>query len=127
MEYKDYIDFHEFIKLMQLKSFLRTDCEKKMILNYLKENKFLDLLQKCKIPDIEISKICKIFGDNAEKIDLVEGEILFRIGNPGDKFYLILSGDCQVLKPIRKKAFLTPKDFLKFLYKLKKEKETYLL
>jgi CRP-like cAMP-binding protein len=98
-----------------------------MLTNYLREHKYLDILQKCKTPEIEIIKICKIFADFAERIDLLKDEILFRIGDTGDKFFLILSGECQILKPLRKKKKLTPKDFLKFLYKLKKDNEIFLL
>lgn len=127
MDFQEDIKFTDFANLMQKKSILRSDCEKKMMTNYLKEHRLLQILQKSKTPDMEMSEICQIFADNAERIDLNENEILFKIGEVGDKFFLVLSGEVQVLKPIRKKVYLTPKDFLRYLYQLKKEDETFLL
>lgn len=56
-----------------------------------------------------------------------KGEIIFKIGDLPDYFYIILYGKVDILKPISKKVNLSGYDFFCRLMNLKKQKEDYLI
>jgi len=59
-------------------------------------------------------------------VKLRRDEILFRIDDIGDKFYIILQGRIGVLKPIKKQKLSTYKNYYNFLLNLIEIKEPYL-
>lgn len=105
----------------------RTENENRMIHNFLKESKYLEMLQKYKTPEYTHNDLLKVFSENMERTDLKKDEILFRIDDFGEKFYLVLRGSVMVLKPKRVKKEMTPCEFYSHLMQMKKENEKYLL
>ncbi len=98
-----------------------------MIYDFLKEHKYLDLLKKYKTPDFSKEKLLEIFSKNMNCVKIKENEILFRIDDIGDKFYIILNGTVSILKPKRIKIHMSPFNFLKYLIQMKYENERYLI
>ncbi len=98
-----------------------------MIKNYLKESKFIESIKKYKTPDTSIETLIEVFTLNLHRKDLTQDEILFRIDEVGDKFYIIIMGSVLVLKPKRVKKSMSPREFLQHLLEMKSNSEKYLL
>jgi len=56
-----------------------------------------------------------------------KGDTVFRIGEKGEKFYLILKGNVHILKFVQILREMTSEKYLELLYKLKKDREYYRL
>ena len=54
-------------------------------------------------------------------------EIIYKIGEPGEKFFIILKGEITVYKPKRKKIKMTKKDYIIYLKEIKDSKDFHLL
>lgn len=121
--YKNDVIFEEFIEFINIPPMNRSDIENKMIYNYLQESNILEILNKYKTPDLTKGTLAKIFSENMQRTDLKNNEILFRIDEYGDKFFLIIKGTVMVLKPKKIKKYLTPREFLAYLITLKTKKE----
>jgi CRP-like cAMP-binding protein len=52
-----------------------------------------------------------------------KGETIFRIGEKGEKFYLILKGNIHILKLVQTAKEMRSEDYLILLHKLKKERD----
>lgn len=75
-----------------------------------------------------VSSLCHICASNLSYESLKGGEVLFKIGETGDKFYFILNGRLSVLKlqeiPNIK---MTYTEYLEYLEFLQREKEDYIV
>lgn len=98
-----------------------------MIANYLLQNKTLDILKRDKASELNFSQLVVHFAENMKLILLEKNEILFRLDDIGENFYVIIKGRVAVLKPKKKKYTLTQLGFLSKLREMFKNNETYLL
>jgi len=56
-----------------------------------------------------------------------KGDIIFRIGEKGENFYLILKGNVNILKLVQTTKEMKTEEYLLLLHRLKKDKEFYSL
>ena len=71
----------------------------------------------------ELSIMC---ADKLSYISLKKGEILFRIGDAGDKFYIILSGCVNILKLTTKQKLMTYVEYLQYCIFLLEHNENFI-
>jgi len=101
-----------------------------MVSKFIQKSKLMEKLEseyqaEKKIGNESLSQIC------AERLTFVEyhpGEIIFKIGDTGDRFYFILSGNVAILKPKElPKIDMTYIQYLQYCKFLLRQKEEYLL
>ena len=101
----------------------------KVISKFIKQSKLIKKIaveyqSEKKISENELSTMC------AEKFSYMlikQGEILFKIGDTGDRFYFILSGKITILKLKETIATMTYMDYLLYCIFLIDKKEEYIL
>ena len=101
-----------------------------MVSKFIQKSKLMEKLEseyqaEKKIGNESLSEIC------AERLAFQEfhpGEIIFKIGDTGDRFYFILSGSVAILKPKElPKINMTYIEYLQYCRFLIRQKEEYLL
>jgi len=97
------------------------------ICNYISKTQFFDKLRRENLMEESLEILNYNFSLNLELQFLKKDEILFKINDYGDKFYVILSGNLAILKPSSEKRLISNKEYLEFLHKLNNEKEEFLL
>jgi len=75
---------------------------------------------------IDLSTLSYMCAKNLLFMELKKGKILFRVGDMGDRFYLILSGKITILKPKKVIYKMNLQEYLLYLRLLLNEKENFL-
>jgi len=91
------------------------------------EKNILDILKRDKTSDLNFNLLAIHLAQNLKIMILKKDEILFRIDDIGDNFYIILEGNVCVLKPSKKKVLIMKMEFLEILRDLHKKNEKYLV
>lgn len=89
-----------------------------------------DLANKFKSDNLNKESLDKMLAMCSQKVrysNLDKRKILFRIGDTGDNFYLIVSGKIGILKPVARKTQLTGFEYFRYLMNLYQNNEKYLL
>ena len=84
-------------------------------------------LKKSIIEESSLNKILFALANNLEIEKLPKNKIVFKIGETGERFYIILSGKVSILRPKEIEYELTPQQYFIKLAFLNKNKEFYLL
>ena len=77
--------------------------------------------------DLEFTYTLYNIAKNLEYELFKKGDIVFRIGDPGDKFYIILQGSVSILKLFETELFCTGEEYIELLSKLKSDNEKYMV
>ena len=107
------------------------DKEKKIltISKIIRKSKLMEKLEKeftSSDKKIDLSSLSYMCAKNLLFMELKKGKILFRVGDMGDRFYLILSGKITILKPKKVIYKMNLQEYLTYLQLLLKEKENFL-
>ena len=107
------------------------DKEKKIntISKIIRKSKLMEKLEKeftGSDKKIDLSTLSYMCAKNLLFMELKKGKILFRVGDMGDRFYLILSGKITILKPKKIICKMNLQEYLIYLQLLLKEKENFL-
>lgn len=104
----------------------RTNDELKIIMKLLLKTNIKNILKEHKEEDFEFSFILYNLAKNLDYELVKKGEIVFRIGDPGDKFYIILEGAVSILKLYETELFCTIEEYLHQLKTLKSNNEKFI-
>lgn len=121
------VSSQDFYNSLSCDPIRRTQEQNNLIANYLIDKKTLDILKREKTSDINFTQLVFHFAENMKLAVLEKNEILFRLDDIADNFYIIIKGRVAVLKPKKKKYSLTQMGFLNKLRELYKKNEMYLL
>lgn len=97
-----------------------------LIMNYLLKTNLKEILKEYGEEDFQLTFTIYNIAKKVYYRKLVKGEIVFRIGDQGDKFYLILRGSVSILKLLDMEIYCTLEEYLRLLLKLKNDKEMYI-
>ena len=92
--------------------------EKSSLANKFKEDKICNEI---------LDKMLTLCATEMKHLYLESGTTLFRIGDKGDKFYIIIHGKVAVLKPRPKESIMSGFNYFRLLMELKVSKENYIL
>lgn len=120
-------DFEKFINLLEIKPQNRSDEIKIIIASYLQESELIELLKKNQSDDLNFQNLLYSISEDLTVVKLQRDQILFRINDVGDNFYIILQGRVAVLKPIKTTKSLTYKAFYQQCLSFIENNEQYLL
>lgn len=111
--------------LNSIKKGIKDEDDIEIIAKYLSNTSLLNMFMKDSL--LCFSSQLKYFCAMVIQYQLLKPkEILFRIGDFGDKFYVILKGKIGILKPTEAAVTMTYPEFLKFLAGLSNSDEAYL-
>ena len=96
-------DFRGLIDLLSIPPEKRDNDKISKIINYFDDENVLELFKKAKGKEIEPKLINDCFARHMQIQNLVKDEVLFRLNDFGDRFYLILSGRIGIFIPDKKK------------------------
>ena len=112
----------------------KTILDKKKIINtickFIRNSKLIQKLEKEFRSDkkSELEQLIQTCAKSLNYIKLQKGEVLFKIGDTGDRFYFILNGKINILKLKElKNISLTLVEYLQYCIFLIEEKEEYIL
>jgi len=91
-------------------------------------NKEIEIEEK--LEENIVQKTSSILKSIASKITLERfpaNRIIFKEGDKGDKFYIIVKGKVNIIKMIEENVYLSEEEYLAYLEKLKSHKEKFLL
>lgn len=74
-----------------------------------------------------LNKTLTMCSNEMKHLYLTANTTLFRIGDKGDNFYIIINGRISILKPIPKKIIMTSFEYFRLIVGLQLSKETYIL
>lgn len=97
-----------------------------LVMNFLLKTNLKDILKDYGKEDFQLTFIIYNIAKKVEYKKVLKGEIIFRIGDLGDKFFLILKGSVSVLKPIDTEIYCSLEEYIGLLKKLKEDKERYI-
>ena len=96
-------------------------------MNFLLKTKIKEILIENGEDDLEFTYTLYNIAKNLEYELFKKGDIVFRIGDPGDKFYIILQGSVSILKLFETELFCTGEEYIELLSKLKSDNEKYMV
>ncbi len=122
----------DFFDCLLGKSKFCLDKEKtiRTISKIIRSSKLLEKLEKEYIGSykkININQLSFNLAKNISFIELKKGNTLFKIGDIGNKFYIIIDGKISILKPRIFNGKMNFKEYISYLFLLIKSKEDYLL
>ena len=94
---------------------------------FLEESQLANKFKTDNLSKESLDKIFTLCSSQMKYLYLPSDEILFRIGDEPDKFYIILEGKIGILKPIIRKDEMTGIEYFHHIKNLKKNNEDYLL
>lgn len=97
------------------------------IMKYLEKTELMDKLKKENLSNISYMNLMHSCSLYIESQYVKKGEVLFKIDDIGDKFYIVLQGCIAILKPNEQLESMFIEEYIGYLIKLHKNKETYLL
>jgi CRP-like cAMP-binding protein len=123
----DKITLENLIIAMNKPSLERTTLDISVIIRYINDT---DLARKFRTDRLEETSLYKIIYFCSMYINykfIRKGKILFRIGDVGDKFFIIFSGQLSIMKPIIEQTIMSPIEYLNLVKKIYKQEESYIL
>jgi CRP-like cAMP-binding protein len=96
------------------------------ISKYMTRTDLLEKLKKEKLPEDHLNNILSAISSNIEVTFLTKGQVIFKVDDPGDKFYIILKGRLAILDTREQKVNTTIDDYYDQLLMLRKGDEKYL-
>ena len=111
--------------ISSIKTTIRSIYDNIVIIYYLES--LSDFMNSLKQSFGNVSDLLKSICISLKYEYLEKSNIIFKIGDKGDKFYILLKGKATIYKAKASRKFLTEADYLKYLIKLKYYNETYLL
>lgn len=105
----------------------RSISELQVIIGFLNKTKLLDKFQKENLAELQYFNIMTSCAQFLNVQILQKGEILFRIEDVGNKFYIIIKGKVGVLRPVERIKSLLPDEYYTYLKKLRSDNESYML
>lgn len=110
-----------------LKKNTKTNDDIYILNTYLKhKNKFISFIQRDEIKDSNTDELLAKITRNLKPQTAEGNSFLFRVGEPGAKFYIILKGSVSVLLPEEKKLKMSYNQYKNYLCHLYKNNEMYL-
>jgi CRP-like cAMP-binding protein len=100
----------------------RTSKDLLIICKFLEKTELLNKLKSDNTESIistNMSSLLFFCAVNAELEFILKGETIFRIDDPGDKFYIILKGTVNILKPVESVTKMTREEYFRHLFNLK--------
>jgi CRP-like cAMP-binding protein len=122
-----YEDWEKFIESLQMVPINRTQENISYISHYLLKTELIEKINREKLSQQATVNLMQSCAKYAQYKSLNKGEILFQINDFADKFYIILRGTINVLKPVQKLVKIYLEDYIILLNKMRKNKELYLL
>ncbi len=95
-------------------------------MKYFETTSFMKKIIDSKLDKISCNKINYFLTLNSKLEHLKKDEILFRIGDKGEKFFIIIQGIITVLKPKQILKAIPVREYLSILSNLKNSDEIYL-
>ena len=121
----------EFLEsLLQRKSHFDKNKTINTMCNFIRNSKLIKKLEGDNTSDkkMDMETLVVNCAKSLGYVKLEKGEVLFKIGDIGDKFYFILSGKINILKLKElKKIFMTNVEYLQYCMFLIDYKEDYIL
>ena len=121
----------EFLEsLFKRKSIFDKNKSLNTISKFIKNSKLIQKLESEYRSDkkIDLESLIRSCAKNLNYVKLKKGEILFKIGDLGDRFYFILNGKVNILKLKElNEIYLTYVEYLQYCIFLIEEKEEYIL
>lgn len=105
----------------------RTLRQKKIISKFLETSNLYALIQSFNLDSEVFEDLIITLCSQAKYHTFKKDEVIFKIGEPAEKFYVILKGEIKIFKPKSKKPKMTKKEFITLLNKIKNTKDPYLL
>jgi len=112
---------------LQKKSKGRSVDDIKVIINTLIKTNVTDLISETKNDSLRYTFFLYTLAKEIRYELVKKGETVFKIGEKGEKFYVIISGSMQVLKLNEHNVYWSYEEYLNYLSKLKINKEIYVL
>jgi CRP-like cAMP-binding protein len=102
----------------------RNNLDINIIFVYLKQlSEFMARLQTSENPDNLVYKICLALKHQ----HVSENRLIFKYGDRGDCFYILLKGKIDILKPTEHKVWMSEEEYIRYILKLKKNDEMELV
>ena len=121
------IDLYEVISRLQIPTEIRTMKDICIIRKYLKTTQVGRLFQNEIKPKSDLyNKLLVFLAFQMKFKKIPKNEILFKIGNRTDFFYLIMEGKVEILKPMSKIHTISGYEYFLQLMKYKKNNDKYL-
>lgn len=114
------------IEVLKIHPSKRNHSQIYQICRFIAKTDFFEKLRNMKISEASFETLNYNFSLNLELCNLQKDEILFRINDIGDKFYIIIQGSVDILKVASEKKSMSNKEYLIYLNKLKRENEIFL-
>lgn len=108
-------DFSQLIETLSIPSNQRDEEKIITIINYFEEEGTLELLKKAKVKEIDSNLLNDCFARHMQIQKLEKDEILFRLNDPGDRFYIILKGNIRIFIPDKIKKQITQFEYFQSL------------
>jgi CRP-like cAMP-binding protein len=121
--------FEELIEVLQKDPDKRTPADIHVIITYLHETELMNKFKRDKeVSENSYNNVMYMCSTHMKLKKLEKGEILFKIDDIGDKFYVILRGTIQVLKPVEgQRIKMTPHEYFDHLMVLMSKEEKHLM
>ena len=96
------------------------------LIKYLSNTKFCRNFLKENLTNESVDKMLVFCGAEMKMKEYPENTIVFKIGDNPDNFYLILTGEIEILKPVKYQKIMNGYEYFYHLMQLRKKEETYM-
>lgn len=85
------------------------------------------MIQSFNLDSAVLQELMIILCSNVKYEFFNKGQIIYKIGEPAEKFFIVLNGEIKVFKPKKKLVKMTKKEYVLMLKKILDSKDPYLL
>lgn len=121
------LSLESLIVSMKKKPMERNAKDLTIINKYLQDTELAQKFKDDKIEEHSLDRILYFCSMYVQHKFLDWSQILFRFGDPGDKFFIILKGRVTIYKPIKEQVKMTAVEYYDYLKKLRDMKENALV
>jgi len=98
-----------------------------VIIRALLKTKLINIFKDLKKDSINYNINLYNIAKNLDHICVNKGDTVFRIGEKGDKFYIIIKGSIQILKIVYSLKVLTIEEYLEYVHNFNKMNESHIV
>jgi len=117
------ITFDKFIEILKINPKTRTEEHIECLKAYIQEKNPIETLIKDKTQEIDKNLIIECFSNFMDIQFAQKNEVLFRMDDDGENFFIILKGGVEIYIPDKRKLWLSRLEYYKYLEKNLYEEE----